>query len=286
MKGTYEKAVESVEFVEAKGAATPEVAVVLGSGLGAFADELEEAIRISYDEIPNFPTSSVEGHAGELVLGRLEGTSVAVMAGRFHYYEGYSMEDLVFPVRVLGLLGVRALLVTNAAGGIGEHLRAGDFMLIEDHLNLLGRNPLMGENDERFGPRFPDMSDAYDRGCRKIIEDAAAELGIALKKGVYAALTGPSYETPAEIHMLATLGAGAVGMSTVPEVIAANHMGIRVCGLSCISNLAAGITGESLSHEEVIETGRRVRGDFIRLLRAAVPRIGERVRGVEKPDLS
>jgi purine-nucleoside phosphorylase len=251
------------------------VGVILGSGLGAVADRVFEDSGhvVDYAAIPHFPVSSVEGHKGRLVAGTVAGVPVLLMQGRVHRYEGYPASSVVFPVRVLHALGVRRLVVTNAAGGLGEGFAAGDLMLIEDHLNLTGDNPLAGKNDARFGPRFPDMSDAYTARLRPLAFDVAAAQGLRLQRGVYAGLLGPSYETPAEIRMLRTLGAHAVGMSTVHEVIAASHLGIEVLGLSCITNLAAGISPVKLSHDEVKETATRVEQAFSQLVLGLLPRL-------------
>jgi purine-nucleoside phosphorylase len=244
----------------------PKLGVILGSGLGGFADTLERATAIDYRELPDFPTSSVVGHAGRLVLGWRGAVPVVVMQGRVHFYEGYQPWQVAFPARVLCRLGIRHLTVTNAAGGINLAFRPGDLMAVTDHLNLAGYNPLIGPNDERLGPRFPDMSHAYDPVYLGVLKAAAAAEGVDLKQGVYASLAGPSYETPAEIRMLRTLGADAVGMSTVPEVIVAVHMGVKVTGISCITNLAAGIGQQKLSHDEVAETANQVKGTFMSLL--------------------
>lgn len=256
---------EAAAAVRARTALRPAIGVVLGSGLGAFADALEEAVAVPFAEIPHFPASTVAGHGGALVVGRSRGVPVAVMKGRVHFYEGYSLEQVVFPVRVLGRLGVKTLVVTNAAGAINPAFSPGDLMVIEDHLNLLG-NPLLGPNDEALGPRFPDLSEAYDRGLRDVAEAACRAASVRVHRGVYVSLTGPSYETPAEIRMFRTLGADAVGMSTVPEVIAARHIGMRVAGLSCLTNMAAGVTDRKLDHREVLETGERVRGALLEAL--------------------
>lgn len=266
----YKKINEAVEFLKQFVSEAPEIAMILGSGLGALGDELKNATKISYSKIPNFPTSAVEGHAGNLVFGELAGKKVVVMQGRVHAYEGWTSNELTFPVRVFSEMGIQKLIVTNAAGGISTDFKPGDLMLITDHLNLTGQNPLVGENDSRFGPRFPDMSEAYCRKGRQAIIDAARKLNIPLKAGVYAGMLGPSYETPAEIRMIATLGGDVVGMSTVPEVIVANHMGMQVSGISCVSNLAAGISSTKLSHEEVKETAQLVRETFIQLVTKTV----------------
>lgn len=257
---------EAVGAIRARaGDAAPQVGLILGSGLGAFAGRLEGGVAIDYRDIPHFPLSGVESHAGRLVLGRAGGVECVAMQGRVHYYEGHDLETVTFPARTLIRLGARTLIVTNAAGGISERLNVGALMLIRDHLNLVGANPLRGHNDERLGPRFPDLSEAYDGELRRLATRAAEARGIALEEGVYAGLAGPSYETPAEIEMLRRLGGDAVGMSTVPEVIVANHMGARVLGISCITNAAAG-TGAELSHDDVTETARRVESTFMALL--------------------
>lgn len=253
--------------------AVPEVAVILGSGLGAFADELKDSVAIPYADIPNFPRSTAVGHAGRLVIGTLNGLPVAAMQGRVHQYEGYGAREAAFPVRVLSRLGIKSLVLTNAAGGINAAYAQGALVVLSDHINLQGSNPLLGANDERFGPRFPGMSKAYSESYLRIAHKAARELGIDLKEGVYAALSGPSYETPAEIRYLRTIGADLVGMSTVPEVIVARHMGIDVLAISCVTNMAAGLGGGEINHEEVLETGERVRGIFLALLTAVLPGI-------------
>ena len=251
----------------------PRVAVVLGSGLGGFAGELADRTEIHYSEIPGWPCSTAVGHAGKLVIGTLGGLPVAVMSGRVHLYEGYTPAQVTFGVRVLGALGVRAMVFTNAAGGINLAFGRGALVLISDHINLQGSNPLVGPNDERLGPRFPDMSEAYSKRYRDIAREAAAEMGVGLEEGVYAGLLGPNYETPAEIRYLRAIGADMVGMSTVPEVIVANHMGVRVLGISCVTNMAAGILPQKINHEEVLETGAMVRDTLIRLLKKVLPRL-------------
>jgi purine-nucleoside phosphorylase len=262
----------AVEQVRAQaGGPAPTIGVVLGSGLGSFADGLTDACRIPFAEIPGFPKSSVIGHAGMLVLGTSRGIRTAVMAGRVHGYEGYSPQEVVFPIRVLARLGIQALVVTNASGCINREWVPGDLMRIEDHLNFTGRNPLIGPNDERLGPRFPDMAHAYDPRLSRALDAAAASIGMVLRRGVYAGVLGPSYETPAEIRMLRTLGADAVGMSTVLEVIAAAHAGIPVAGVSCLTNMAAGILEQPLTHAEVTATAARVRDRFVALLEALLP---------------
>ena len=277
----FSRAEAAAKFIRAKIAKTklrPQVAVVLGSGLGAFADELESATAIPYARIPNFPRSTAIGHAGHLIIGKSSGIDVAVMQGRVHLYEGYSPAEVVFPVRVLARLGIRAIILTNAAGGINLDLKQGSLVILRDHINLLGANPLTGPNDDRFGPRFPDMTDAYSKSFRAIAIEEARGLGVEVHEGVYAAVPGPSYETPAEIRYLRVIGADVVGMSTVPEVIAARHMGLSVLGISCVTNMAAGILDKPLKHDEVLETGRRVSSQFIALLRAVIPRIAANLK--------
>jgi purine-nucleoside phosphorylase len=262
------------EFLASALPARPKVAVILGSGLGAFAEELNGAVSIPYSDIPDWPRSTAIGHAGRLVAGKIGGVDVVVLAGRVHLYEGYTAQQVTFGIRVLGLLGVQSLVVTNAAGGIGSHLGRGGVVLISDHINLQGANPLIGPNDEALGARFPDMTEAYSKAYRATAQKVAGELGYTLPEGVYAALTGPSYETPAEIRYLRTIGADLVGMSTVPEVIVANHMGIKVLGISVVTNLAAGISKGKLTHKEVLETGEQVRGMLVQFLKALLPRLG------------
>lgn len=261
---------EAAQFLMEKLSQKPEIGLILGSGLGVLAEEIEEETAIPYETIPHFPVSTVEGHAGELVIGSLAGKTVAAMKGRFHYYEGYTFEQVTFPVRVMKALGITTIIVTNAAGGVNETFEPGDLMLISDHLNLMGGNPLIGKNDTRLGVRFPDMSEAYSRELRQTAKEAAARVGISVKEGVYAGNTGPAYETPAEVRMARVLGADAVGMSTVPEVIAARHSGINVLGISCISNMAAGILDQPLSHDEVIETTEKVRANFLAYVKEIV----------------
>lgn len=269
----FERAERAAKFVLSKTKVRPSIAVVLGSGLGAFADELVDAARIPYAKIPGFPRSTAVGHAGQLVIGKSGSVAVAAMQGRVHAYEGYSAREVTFPLRVLGRMGIRAAILTNAAGGINLEYHQGVLVAIRDHINLQGTNPLTGPNDERFGPRFPDMTQAYWKPYRETALAEAKRLGIDMHEGVYAALSGPSYETPAEIRYLRTIGADLVGMSTVPETIAARHMGIRVLGISCVTNMAAGVLDKPLDHKEVLETGERVGKQFIALLRAVIPRI-------------
>lgn len=251
----------------------PQIGLVLGSGLGGFADSLTEATRISYADIPAFPRSTAIGHAGQMVLGKSGAVPVAAMQGRVHLYEGCSAQEVAFPMRVFGRMGIRAVILTNAAGGINLNYQQGALVLIRDHINLQGTNPLVGPNDDRFGVRFPDMTQAYAREYRASAKEEAGKLGMTLHEGVYAALLGPSYETPAEIKYLRTIGADLVGMSTAFEVIAARHMGIKVLAISCVTNMAAGIIDQPLSHQEVMETGERVKTSFEALLRAVLPRI-------------
>jgi purine-nucleoside phosphorylase len=253
----------------------PQIGLVLGSGLGAFADSLSDATRVPFAEIPAFPRSTAIGHAGQMVIGKAGAVPVAVMQGRVHLYEGYSPQEVAFPTRVFGRMGIRSVILTNAAGGINLRYQQGALVLISDHINLQGTNPLVGANDDRFGVRFPDMTRAYDKAYRAAAREEASKLGMTLHEGVYAALLGPSYETPAEIRYLRTIGADLVGMSTALEVIAARHMGIKVLAISCVTNMAAGILDQPLSHQEVMETGERVRESFEALLRAVLPRIAK-----------
>jgi purine-nucleoside phosphorylase len=284
----------SKEFVRANAAAKyilartklrPRIGVVLGSGLGGFADELISAARIPYVRIPNFPRSTAIGHAGQLVIGKLGGKGgdipVAAMQGRVHFYEGYPLSEVIFPMRVFSRMGIRAVILTNAAGGINRNYGQGALVVLSDHINLQGSNPLIGPNDERFGPRFPDMTHAYNRNFREHALDEGGKLGMVIHEGVYAALTGPSYESPAEIRYLAAIGADLVGMSTVPEVIAARHMGMECLGISCVTNMAAGILDQPLNHEEVLATGARVKDQFIALLRGVIPHIAEKTNRTE-----
>jgi purine-nucleoside phosphorylase len=267
----FEKATAAAEFVLARTSLRPAIAIVLGSGLGAFAEQLEESAAIPFVEIPHFPQSTVPGHSGKLVIGKVSGVPVAVMQGRVHAYEGYSSEEVTFPVRVLGRLGVRTLVLTNAAGAINEGLKQGQLVLISDHINFSGRNPVSGPNDERWGPRFFDMSEAYSSRLRLLAMEAARAMDFRLYEAVYLSVLGPSFETPAEIRAFRTLGADLVGMSTVQETIVARHMGIEVLGISCVTNLAAGIQKEPLSHEEVMETGRAVEKQLAGLLTRLLP---------------
>ena len=256
----------AADYILEKSNYKPELALILGSGLGAIADTIEDAEYYNYSEIPGFPVSTVEGHAGRLVIGKLEGKVVVAMQGRFHYYEGYNMQEVTFPVRVMKLIGCEKLIVTNAAGAVNANYTPGDLMIITDHINFSGANPLIGRNLNEFGTRFPDMSDAYDKTLRVEVKKIASDLGMELREGVYAMFSGPTYETPAEIRMARTFGADAVGMSTVPEVIIAKHSGLQVVGISCMTNMAAGILDQPLNHEEVMETSEKVRANFIKLM--------------------
>lgn len=269
----YSKIREAANYILDKTEIRPEIALILGSGLGALADEIENAEYFAYSDIPHFPVSTVQGHAGRLVIGTLEGKKVVAMQGRFHYYEGYKMEEVTFPIRVMKLLGVEKLIVTNAAGAVNTGFNPGDLMLISDHLNLTGDNPLIGGNLEKFGPRFPDMSNAYNKALRDRVKKIAKSIGVELQEGVYAAMSGPTYETPAEVRMVRILGGDAVGMSTVPEVIIAVHSGIQVVGISCMTNMAAGILEQPLDHSEVMETSAKVREKFTTLMKNVIKQI-------------
>ncbi len=272
----FDRAEQAAQYVHARTALRPRVALVLGSGLGALADSLADAVAIPYAEIPHYPRPTAEGHAGRLVIGTKGGVAVAAMQGRIHLYEGRSVAEVVFPIRVFGRMGVRTVVLTNAAGGINPAYRQGCLVVLEDHINLSGHNPLTGPNDPRFGVRFVDMSNAYDREWREVAENQARRLGIEALRGVYAALSGPSYETAAEIRFLRAIGADLVGMSTANEVIAARHMRMRVLAISCVTNMAAGILEQPITHEEVLETGARVRASFEALLEAVIPEIDAR----------
>jgi purine-nucleoside phosphorylase len=265
----------AADFLKEKFNQKVQIGLILGSGLGILADEIENPVKIPYSEIPDFPVSTVEGHAGQLVFGTLNGVVVAAMQGRFHFYEGYSMDKVTFPVRVMKELGIENLIVTNAAGGVNESFSPGDLMLISDHINNMGTNPLVGPNDAELGPRFPDLSEAYSKDLRKLARETASRLDIAVQEGVYVGNSGPVYETPAEVRMLRTLGGDAVGMSTVPEVIVARHSGMKVLGISCISNMAAGILDQPLSHDEVIETTEKVKATFLLYVKELVKEIGK-----------
>lgn len=268
---THDHIQEAAAYIQSKISETPDVGLILGSGLGVLAELVEQPVTIAYGDIPHFPVSTVEGHAGELLIGKIAGRTVAMMKGRFHMYEGYGPELTAFPVRVMKAIGVSKLLVTNAAGGINTSYKPGDLMIISDHLNMTGRNPLIGANDSRLGVRFPDMSQAYSPQLRQKAKDVAASQGVELQEGVYVGFLGPNYETPAEIRMLRVLGGDAVGMSTVSEVIVAQHAGMEVLGISCISNMAAGILDQPLSHDEVMETAELVRDQFLKLVIGIIP---------------
>jgi purine-nucleoside phosphorylase len=264
--GYYDEVKEAADHIRSRVPEVPAVGIVLGSGLGDFANTLGNAVTMPYGEIPHWPASRVVGHDGKLVIGTSGGRTIAALAGRVHAYEGHDLRTVTFAIRALGLLGVKTLLLTNAAGGVNTGFAQGALMVIDDHINLIGGNPLVGPNDERFGPRFPDMTEVYSSRLRGIADRAGAAIGLRLPHGVYAGLLGPSYETPAEIRYLRTIGADAVGMSTVPEALVARHMGMNVLGISCITNMAAGVLPQPLDHEEVMETARRIRGQFVALL--------------------
>ncbi len=265
---------ETVDFIRARCRQQPALGLILGSGLSACADLLTDRVIISFRDLPNFPQAKVAGHPGQLIIGNVEGIPSIALQGRVHFYEGFSISEAVFPIRVLGCLGIRQLIVTNAAGGVNTTFSSGDLMLISDHINFTGTNPLIGANIDEFGPRFPDMSEAYDSGMRKIALEAARLKNIPLREGVYIAFSGPNYETPAEIRMCRALGADAVGMSTVPEVIVARHMGIQVLGISCITNIAAGILPQRLSHSEVLDTAEQAQGKLRTLLQSIIGSLG------------
>lgn len=269
----YERIQSATEFLEAKISSPPDVGLILGSGLGELAQEIPDSNTISYDDIPGFKGSTVEGHAGNLVFGELRDQPVCLMQGRYHYYEGHDLNDLIFPVRAMWGLGIEKMIVTNASGAINRNFEVGDLVRLDDHINFLGTDPLIGENDQEIGPRFVDMTYAYDPNLAEVAHETAEKLGLDLKTGVYLATTGPSYETPAEIKMFDTAGADLVGMSTVPEVIAANHCGIDVLGISCVTNMAAGVLDQPLDHDEVIETTERVKDDFKNLVKNILTRM-------------
>lgn len=270
----YDRASEAARYVLAKAQGrSPRAAVVLGSGLGGVADAINDAIEIPYDEIPYFVTSTVQGHAGKLIMGSCDGVDVVLMKGRVHFYEGYAMEEVTLPVRVFNVMGIRTLVLTNAAGGAAPHLKPGSLMAITDHINLMGENPLRGANDERFGPRFPDLTSVYTPAYLEAAHEVAREIGVVLAEGVYMALRGPSYETPAEIRMMRKLGADAVGMSTVPESIVARHCAMNVLAISCITNVAAGLTASEINHTEVMEVGERAGKQLAELIVRVIPRL-------------
>ncbi len=266
----YEMIESSSKYLKSKYTASPKIGLILGSGLGVLADEIQNPVKIPYSEIPDFPVSTVAGHAGQLVFGQLADQEVVAMQGRFHYYEGYSFDQVTFPVRVMKELGVEILIVTNAAGGVNESFNPGDLMIITDHINNMGGNPLIGPNDSRLGERFPDMSEAYSKELTQKAKEIADSLSLNIKEGVYVGNTGPAYETPAEVRLVRTLGGDAVGMSTVPEVMVARHAGLKVLGISCISNMAAGILDQPLTHDEVIETTEKVRANFLSYVKEIV----------------
>ncbi|CAM3987437.1 purine-nucleoside phosphorylase [Mesobacillus thioparans] len=272
----YKQIQTASSYINDKLTQQPKIGLILGSGLGVLADDIVNPVKIPYNEIPGFPVSTVEGHAGQLVCGQLSGVEVIAMQGRFHYYEGYSMDKVTFPVRVMKELGIEKLIVTNAAGGVNESFEPGDLMIITDHINNMGTNPLIGPNDSHFGVRFPDMSEAYSKNLRGIAKEVADKNSLTIKEGVYVGNPGPVYETPAEVRMIRTLGGDAVGMSTVPEVIVAKHSGLEVLGISCISNMAAGILDQPLSHDEVIETTEKVKSSFLLLVNEIVKTVGQK----------
>ena len=275
--GLYERAEHAARIIRSRTTETPRIAIILGSGLGAFADDFENAVAIPYEDITGFPRSTAEGHAGRLVIGKIDQVPLMAMQGRVHFYEGYSLEEVTFPIRVFKLLGIKTLILTNASGGVNVQFTQGALMIISDHLNLMGDNPLRGPNDGRFGPRFPDMTAVYSPDLQEIVIEEAKVLNVEVRRGIYAALAGPSYETPAEIHLMRNLGADAVVMSTVPEAIVARHMDLEVLGISCITNMAAGISDEPINHDDVMATGDRVRETFTQLLRKVVGRISGRI---------
>jgi purine-nucleoside phosphorylase len=270
----YDRATESARFINVKaGSRKPRVAVMLGSGLGSVADAVEEPLEVNYNEIPHFPVSTVDGHAGKLVIGAINGIDVLLMNGRFHYYEGYTLQEVTLPVRVFSLMGIRSLILTNAAGGTAANLTPGTLMLITDHINLMGDNPLVGANEDRFGPRFPDMTDIYTPAYREIAKDEAKALGVPLAEGVYLALRGPCYETPAEVRMYKQLGGDALGMSTVPEATVARHSGMSILAFSCITNVAAGMSGQEINHREVMDIGVQAGKNLADLIVRIIPRL-------------
>lgn len=277
----FERATKAAEFLRSRSSTAPKIAVVLGSGLGGIADLVEDQVTVPYADLPNFPQSTVEGHSGRLVLGALHGVPLAIMQGRVHAYEGYSPEQVTFPMRVLGRLGITTVIVTNAAGGIRRDLRQGDLVLISDHINFTSSNPLIGPNDPHLGPRFFDMTEAYSLRLRTLAETIADKAGFSIPQGVYICVSGPSYETPAEIKAFRTMGADLVGMSTVHEVIVARHMGIEVLGISCVTNMAAGVINEKINHEEVMDTGRLVQERLGNLIAALLPEISAKPEGAQ-----
>jgi purine-nucleoside phosphorylase len=273
----YEDLHEAVAVIRTKSTLKPRIGIILGSGMGSVAEIVKPDVALEYSTIPHFGSPSVEGHKGRLILGQVDKVPVALLQGRLHHYEGYSMSQVVFPTRVLSLLGIEALVVTNASGGMDKNMKAGDFMAISDHINLMGDNPLRGKNIDQIGPRFPDMTEAYDKEFLQVALELAKKQGLRMSSGVYVGVQGPTYETPAEIRYLASIGGNAVGMSTVPEVIAANHFGVRVCGISCITNLAAGIAQHKLSHEEVTVVAKQVEGQFKTFTTALIHDLAEKL---------
>lgn len=273
----YDKLIKSAEFIKSKTNKNPRVAIVLGSGLGVFVDQIEDKTIIPYTEIPHFRKTTVEGHEGRLIIGKVKGVDVVALQGRFHAYEGLPMEEVVFPIRVLSMLGIRILILTNAAGSVNLTYKPGDLVLINDHINLMGKNPLVGPNLSELGPRFPDMTEAYNRELIDIMKNISKELGHDIHEGVYAGMLGPTYETPAEIKMIRALGGDMVGMSTVPECIAANHFGVKVCGVSCITNFGAGIIKQKLKHEDIKDEAQKAMNHFNHLLRNSIEKFGAMV---------
>jgi purine-nucleoside phosphorylase len=269
----YDQVAAAADFIRGQSKTLPAIAVVLGSGLGDFASRLGNGASVSYQQIPHWPASTVVGHEGRLVIGDVNGRRIAALSGRAHFYEGHDLRTVTFATRVLGALGVKTLILTNAAGGVNTRFNPGSLMVIDDHINLIGSNPLIGPNEDRFGPRFPDMTEVYSKRLRRVADEAGQTIGVTLEHGVYAVCPGPSYETPAEIRYLRMIGADAVGMSTVPEAIVARHMGIEVLGISCITNFAAGVLPQPLNHEEVLATAQRVRGEFAALLEAIIAKV-------------
>jgi len=265
-----EKLKQTTAFLETKNKSKPRVGIVLGSGLGVFVDKIENKVIIPYNEIPHFRKTTVEGHQGQMIFGTVNGTSIVALQGRFHLYEGHEMEDVVYPVRLMGHLGVERVILTNAAGGVNLNYKPGDLVIIDDHLNLMGRNPLSGPNDNSLGPRFPDMGHAYNKEMNTILENISEKLGKKLARGVYVGVLGPTYETPAEIRMFRTLGGDMVGMSTVPETIAAHHMGMKVCGISCVTNMGAGILDQQLKHEDIKDEAMKAMNHFTAILNVAI----------------
>lgn len=262
-----DKLTETVSYIRSKSSVKPKVGIILGSGLGSFVQHIQIQAKLPFNEIPHFVPTSVEGHQGNLILGTMGNQPIVVLQGRLHYYEGHSMDTVVYPTRAMAMLGIETLILTNSAGGFGDTMQAGDFMIIEDHINLMGTNPLMGPNLKQLGPRFPDMTEAYDRNLIELMESTFKEMSLKYHKGIYCGVTGPTYETPAEVRYLKLIGGKAVGMSTVPESIAANHLGLRVAALSCITNLAAGMSRNKLSHEEVTENAKKVEISFVNFLK-------------------